>query len=477
MTIIEKFNFNSMYFLNQTAEQQNFSKIPSSKFVDYFDHVYTYPPKIRVKWDNLDDLNKDIPISKHTEDWFFSDTPDEATSERYILPQYVEGYLEKVNSSTFFNKKTKTLQTSLSTIPIYTIINGHGKIVLSKPTNSLGSKAFSSYLSQKAYDYCGAFDNNNVEKRQQLGLFFISYLDAEKYLQEIARTDIDGTQALGLSIHSIGLDSAYRITREHHPGIDFRFIPNFSEVKTLLEDKSTNSKIVVEKNQQQLRYRRRRVNLFPYFEKLGSILSPTVSFLQKDEYFKGVPIYVVQFSDTQKNPLVEQYFNIVGTFDSLYGKIAHFISQPLGFGQNSIIQGSIKDVANSDRYTNYIFFEKAQVENFIKLNKKWVKHYNGSHINKIQSIIKKPKIFLYNLEDFLEDWEDNIYTDSFVSEKTVKTLLNGKSNYFIPPTQNLNEGVNFSNNYKSNPIKNFGQTLNLKFRVFKQVIGMFLNVG
>ena len=52
-----------------------------------------------------------------------------------------------------------------------------------------------------------------------MGLFFFNYLDAEKYLKEVARSDFEGTQTVGLSVHSISLDSAYKITREHHPGI------------------------------------------------------------------------------------------------------------------------------------------------------------------------------------------------------------------------------------------------------------------
>ena len=45
------------------------------------------------------------------------------------------------------------------------------------------------------------------------------------------------TKTVGLSIHCISLDSAYKITREYHPGIDFRFVPDLREVKGLLNNK------------------------------------------------------------------------------------------------------------------------------------------------------------------------------------------------------------------------------------------------
>ena len=54
------------------------------------------------------------------------------------------------------------------------------------------------------------------------------------YQDEIVKADSNGSNLLGLSIHCIGLDVAYRITREYHPGIDFRYIPDFQEVQNLL---------------------------------------------------------------------------------------------------------------------------------------------------------------------------------------------------------------------------------------------------
>ena len=84
--------------------------------------------------------------------------------------------------------------------------------------------------------------------------FFMNRQDAENYLKEVARSDFEGTQTVGLSIHCISLDSAYKITREYHPGIDFRFVPNFNEVKELLV-KDWPSDILLRMNNNNLRFR------------------------------------------------------------------------------------------------------------------------------------------------------------------------------------------------------------------------------
>ena len=94
-------------------------------------------------------------------------------------------------------------------------------------------KNFQTIINEKVYDTAGSFDST-VEKQQQLGLFFMNKFDAETYLKAVAQSDIDGTQTVGLSINCIGLDAAYRITREYHPGIDFRFVPDLNEVQNLL---------------------------------------------------------------------------------------------------------------------------------------------------------------------------------------------------------------------------------------------------
>mgnify|MGYP001438668167 CR=1 FL=1 len=85
-------------------------------------------------------------------------------------------------------------------------------------------------------------------------------------------------------------------------------------------------------------------------------MSPSVSFLQRNEYFKGIPIYIVQVSKTPNNALFEQYFNAIGIVDVAYGKIIQSLDSLIGFGHNWIMQGSLEDANTSEELTNFIFF-------------------------------------------------------------------------------------------------------------------------
>ena len=107
MAIIKEFNNN--YSLNQTEEQsREFNK--KSKIADYFDSIYSYPSNIKLKWDNLDELNTDLFLSSNygvfqhsfpfidfVEDRFSTEKLQEGYSKKYSTSEYVDGFLNKVN--------------------------------------------------------------------------------------------------------------------------------------------------------------------------------------------------------------------------------------------------------------------------------------------------------------------------------------------------------------------------------------------
>jgi hypothetical protein len=247
--------------LSSTTKQQSEINTPPKfnknlKVVDYLDFVYSYPPKIKIKWDNIDNLKHDLFCRTNSDIYsrlgYFDgpsllaeldeglrsqviETPEKAVSENYAMPEYFGGILNKVNSSNFFQKKTKEIQLALANIPIFVVLNGQGEIILNKPSNILNSQNVRAYLNEKLYNWCGGFDLA-VEKKPKFGCFFFNFADAEQYLKEVARFDIEGTQTVGLSIYCTNLGSAYNVTREYHPGIDFRFVPHFDEVKNLLRN-------------------------------------------------------------------------------------------------------------------------------------------------------------------------------------------------------------------------------------------------
>ena len=366
METVQKLNFETVTNHHPNGNYQTVSSLRSSKVTDFFEYLYSYPPKFTIKLDSLDELTQDLllennysvlshsfPFIDFVEDLIFRDTDQKAETQNYSLSDFREGYLNKVFSSNFYEKKTKPIQSALATVPVFVILNGHKEIVLSKPLNIARAKAITQPIKKAIYESCGAFDPLN-ESSAKLGFFFLNRKDAQIYLNEIANSDIEGTKTLGLSIQCIGLHSAYCITRENHPNIDFRFVPNYNEVTNLLKNKIADAKLIVDDEQQQLRFRPRPTNSLPFLGKLGRWVIPTRSFLQRDEYFKGTPIFVVQVQQEERNIVTEQYFNLIGKFDSAWGRIIEFYDQAVGFGHNWIMQGSLKADAKPEKYTNYV---------------------------------------------------------------------------------------------------------------------------
>ena len=489
MAIIETSNLNS-YQEKLPQYQGNFQtqgNNQKSKIASYLDSLYSYPPKIKIKWNALDAFNNDVnktqtsreslPYTDFVEDWFSNGDCQKTINNNYKIDKYINGYRDKINSTEFYKRNTQNLQKRLQKVPIFVIVNGNGEIILNKPSKELSSKNFQTVLNEKLYDFTGSFDLT-IEKQQQLGLFFMSRLDAETYLKAVAQSDIDGTETVGLSINCVGLDAAYRITREYHPGVDFRFVPNLNEVQNLLSGDFNDSKIIVDEGQQQLKYQPRTANIFPFLEKIGLRLSQGLgahSFVQSNDYFKGVPIYIVQTIEKPRNIVLEHYFNIVSTVDNSWAKLNQSVSRVIGLGDNTVLQGRLSDTDGTKSLVNYIFFEKEQASDFVKQQGRRVARYNGAKISKLDFIIKKPKIFVYNLEDFLESCEEQISVE-LVNSNEIQTIYDAKNTIFISPMKSLKDVRDFKKAYKETPFKNILQGLNLKLRVLKRNIGVFASV-
>lgn len=457
-----------------------------SKTVEFFDDLYTYPPDFRVKWDTIDELHEDLfmsynyrvlnnsfPFMNVLTDFFHNEENETVKNTKYSLNSYLDGYLNKITSTKFYSKKAKKLQTSLQNVPVYTILNGQGEIVLATSTDSINSDTTN--IKRTAYDFCGSFDPL-VEKNTQLGLFFMSRNDAEVYLKEIAKLDTEGTKMFGLSIHCFGLDFAYRVTREYHPNIDFRFIPDLTEVQALITPRHTSdSNLVFEDSQQQLRFRRRPVNVIPFFSNINKWVSPFSSFLEKTEYFKGVPIYIVKVNSTSNNLIIESYYKTLDILDNTYGQLSKVISLVTGFGNNRIIQGSLQQQAFSPTTKTYIFFEKKAAAEFCQRYGRQIARYDGNH----SGLFKKPKIFVHNLEDFLEMCED-----TFAKTRIIDPLGNQQNIDFnlqttsiIPAKQSILDVDNYFQHNKKSPLKKISQFFDFKYRRLSGFIEILLNTN
>jgi hypothetical protein len=361
------------------------------KTVEFFELLYSYPSNIKVNWGRLDDFKRNsllkypVPSFVDALENRFSEVELQSDTEKnYLVSNFFTSYKTKTTTSNFYSKKTKPIQNILQTVPVYTILNGRGEIVVANSFSKAKNNETKPNIERKIYDFCGVFDTK-ARDNSRLGLFFMDRQAAEVYLKEIAKSDTKGLKNLGLSVNCIGLDSAYRITREHHPGIDFRFVPKLSELKKL-----SLTGLNVEKEQMQ-------------GYALGNFVSPFIN-LPYSEYYKGVPVYIAQFKDRVPNLI----------------------------GHNP---KNLPTSNNHGTFYHYVFFEKNQISNFYKNNK--------------IKLVPQSKILTYNLEDLIEKWEDSIKSECFPTydsqEHSFRKIFNFNNVEFIVNNDSLSDLNNHSN--------------------------------
>jgi|TARA_B110000902_G_scaffold62871_1_gene74487 hypothetical protein len=447
--------------------------------------LYAYPQRIKIKWDMADDLNDDIclqnrynffkynfPFIDFFEDFLFTNKRKTAPAYpgKYSTQDFIDGYLNKIETSEFYSKQTQPLQDSIANIPVYAVVNGFGEVTVSQPRR--GKFPGNRLISAQKYNIAGAFDADVVKsKGRGIGLFFMNLADAELYINEMGIDDMDGTEFAGLSIQCIGLDAAYRITRESHPGSDFRFVPDYREVTNLLSEHIGEPDLLIEDEQQQLRFRNRVVPIIKGFGKLGNFLTPFRTFILTNEYFKGVPIYVVQALPSNRGLLLEGAHLTLGEFDGLWGRLVRTIDRGFGFGANWIMQGTLSKMGQNENLKTYVFFERGQADSFCKsLDRKAVR-LKGSR-SFVENLVRKPKIMIHNLEDFLELWEDAILDEQDVKEAKVfmNGLFNSENIFFVPST---NGNQDFRNPPEVDKKARYQQGLRLRWSQFKGFMMIF----
>lgn len=449
---------------------------------------YSYPPKFAVKWgDELQydlflahrysTLEHSLPFMDYLEDFLFVRRKHKPAQKVYSKNDYIEGVFNRIITSSFYNSKSNPIGERVNTVPVYTLVNSYGQIITIKMPVAMGTgpdvkKTKTQVVNEMAYTNAGAFDPSTENAATtQLGLFFFSYADANQYLLTLADADWFNMAAVGTSVDCIGLDSAYRITREHHPNVDFRFIPDYEEVTRLLDKQLGTSDTVVEDEQQQLRFRRRSVQVIPEdTPKIGKYcewLTPLNSFLHQSEYFKGVPIYIVQSTQTPRNFLLELCFKVADQVDGFYGRFVQGIDFTMGFGENWIMQGSLFDAGSSDRFKTYVFFEKEQAVEFTKSLGRKAARFEGARCVSISKVVRKPRIMVYNLEDFFERWEETLQPNLIPeSKKSLKGMFEPRRIMFIPPRR---QPLTTELKKQIPPYGKGRQTFNMRFNYAKRL--------
>jgi len=462
MNIITDLNF--FGFAQDTFKVLKSQTKDNSPVIEFLNDLYVYPPKFKIKWTLISNLKNDFFVYYNFR--AFSQTPDlkniinatnkEESKNQIInknessLVNYIrDNYNNKTLTTNFYNKQTYLIQTALKTVPVYTILNGTKKIFLANSTHQHHSLSVTTNL------LCNVFGNVDLitGRNSKLGLFFLSKKDAEQYLNEIAKFDSESTKMFGLSIHCFGLDSAYRIMREYHPGIDFRIIPDFSELAKSYTFEST----LLNSNREKITKFRSTLLLVCHF------LNQSLSLLQtsnKNNVIVGTPIYVVKTENLEKAYSIES--------DNT--------------NTNIRIKEESKPKFESSQIDTYIFFEKKRAIKFCNfLNRKiLISKFNSvfKFNNRKKKLLTKSQIKFYNLEDFLELWEDHLLKENL-------TLFNNNNKrshnfdmgliHFIPSEQNCYTSEGFENRIKMTFMKNFQDQIKQKIYWIQGFLKIILN--
>ena len=364
--------------------------------VSFFEDLYTYPPKIKIQWKQLDLVEKSDKLLPNK---IINHPPHKSFSG-------VRDYMDKVISSDVYSKKIKLLKQTLKDVPVYVIVNGRTEIVVastrSKKFNTIDPNVLDpGPLLEKPELITEGNEIRKVIRRQvykrsivesvgkalstkskKFGFIFFDPIEAQYYLDAmVARSEKKfhhrrdhSIDKVGLSIHCIGLDTAYSLLSRSSSNVDFRFVPSLPEVKAVLEHSSqgdTNSELAVNEGQLEQTLSRKAL----------SIISD-----QYNSAFKGVPIYIVVVKDN---------------FEAL---------------QDSEKFKSSSTKTNSS--ANYIFFDREQALEFCE---------------KYSSRMVSP-IYTDNLEDFLELWGESLVLNTDVTQSFINI---NQPTYFIPSKRSI----------------------------------------
>lgn len=385
-------------------------RLKVSENIVFLKDAYDYPPKINVKIDYFDPLLKEdcpnIQVKSSSYKYPYSRkfkvrfSPLTKTIEDKALVLKKENFL-----SDFYNNKTKPIEKTLKSVPVYVLQNGEKDTILSH-----------------------TIDARDETLNQKLGLFFFSYKDAMVYLQSILRADPTGSKQSGIAIHCIGLDEAYATMNQLGSMIDFKFIPDLKNLKSFFEKTKIPSNIQLYRAKTQDKSGNVNSNTHPSGTHFASrSFFSGFSTTSSIGYFKGTPVYIVQYKEKQgffDNSIFQRYWDryssqadvhISGSNTALIDQ-RHFIdfftgSVPRTLFSSSDINNMIRPV--DQKITNYVFFNVEAAQNFINSNSKKIASF--SNFSEVGTIVPKPNILAMSLEDLLDMWEKNLSGDKSFS--------------------------------------------------------------
>ena len=264
----------SLQVNKNSAHLNSENNLQKSTTIEFLKTLYNYPPNFHLKLENSQKPN-------------YKNTGKISIEKRKYTPSdYINGFKCKIKVSDFLQTQNDLL-TYFNSVPVYVILNGSGEIVLGKTMLNNFSQIGKKSINEKIYNFCGAFEDGKVTRESNLGLFFLNKKDAEIYMKELIIKDIQGVGIQGVSIHCTSLVSAYRLMCEHHPGFDFRFVPDIQEVISLMETNryTRNTMAVINSSNEPLDL---------ILEKLDQLKDPITSFywdhLANSDNYPNLPI-------------------------------------------------------------------------------------------------------------------------------------------------------------------------------------------
>ena len=345
---------NSLSVSQNSANLQSENLLQKSTTVEFFKTLYNYPPNFRLK------LN-----INNTEETSYKKRPVKIVHKKpkYNLLNYLDGFNNKIVTSKKFQIQDLTPQ-NFDSVPVYVILNGSEEIVLGKTmlsnSNQLTKEPILN-INRKIYDLSGSFEDNSLTRESHLGLFFLNKRDAEAYMKELLIKDSRGVDIQGVSINCISLLSAYNLMCDHHPGFDFRFVPDMHEVISLLE---TN------------RYTKNTMSV------VNSSNKPLDLILEK--------------IDQLKDPITTFYWDHLSNSD-----IHNSLSGNYSYAWSGVPTYLVNEPKTK---TTYVFLSYSESKKFVDLRGKDIEGINKGYEFETLPISKDFSIRVASLENLLEFW-------------------------------------------------------------------------
>ena len=355
---------NSLYVGQNSTTLQSEDLLQKSTTVEFFKTLYNYPPNFSLKLNNPQKIkHKGTAFDNNVEKGKTNKSSDIAKKQKYNLSDYVDGFKNKIVTSKKFQTNDLTTQ-YFNSVPVYVILNGSGEIVLGKTTlsnsNQLEKEPISN-IHEKIYDLCGSFEDHNLTRESYLGLFFLNKKDAEAYMKELLVKDNPGVSIQGVSLNCISLSSAYNLMCEHHPGLDFRFVPDMKEVISLLE---TN---------------RYTINTMSVINSSNSLLD-----------------HILEKIDRLEDPITTFYWDLLSNSD---------IHNKLPINYSYAWSGVPVYLVNEPKTkTTYIFLSYSEAKKFVNPRRENLESTNKGYEFETLPISKDFSIQVASLENLLEFW-------------------------------------------------------------------------